>query len=74
MEQMVVPNIGDPMLKFNTSILTGNAEERVKTLMENGQLPLAYLAARSHNLHDMVEYIESEIMDSEEHDLTQIME
>ena len=36
MQDMVVPNIGDPMLKYNTSVLTGNVEERIKTLMENG--------------------------------------
>ena len=74
MQQMVVPNIGDPMLRFNTSILTADVEERIKTLMENGQLPLAYLSARAHNMHEMVEYIESEIMDSEQYDLSQIME
>lgn len=53
--------IDDPMLKYNSSILTANVEERVKTLMETGQLALAYLAARSHNLTDMVEYIEQEM-------------
>ena len=40
--------------------------------METGQLPLAYMTARAHNLSDMVEYIESEIMDSEEHDFATI--
>ena len=40
--------------------------------METGQLPLAYMTARAHNLSDMVEYIESEIMDSDEHDFATI--
>lgn len=50
--------LDDPMLKYNTSLLTANVEERVRTLVESGQLALAYLAARSHDLHDMVEFIE----------------
>ena len=56
--QMVANNIGDPMFKYNCSILTGNVEERVRTLVEAGQLPLAYMAARSHGLHEMVEFLE----------------
>lgn len=46
------------MLKYNTSLLTANVEDRVKTLMETGQLALAYLSARTHGLTDMVEFIE----------------
>mmetsp|Transcript_18364 Transcript_18364/g.22890 ORF Transcript_18364/g.22890 Transcript_18364/m.22890 type:complete len:227 (+) Transcript_18364:2251-2931(+) len=63
---------GDPTLRFNTATLNADAEEKVRTLMETGQLPLAYMTARAHNLSDMVEYIESEIMDSEEHDFSTI--
>ena len=63
---------GDPTLRFNTATLNADAEEKVRTLMETGQLPLAYMTARAHNLSDMVEYIESEIMDSEEHDFATI--
>lgn len=62
------------MLRFNTSVLTANIEERVKTLIDAGQLPLAYMAARAHNLTDMVEYIETELTESEEYDETQIMD
>lgn len=72
--QNVASSVDDPMLMFNTSVLTGNVEERVKTLVAAGQLPLAYMAARAHNLTDMVEYIESEITDSAEYDETQIMD
>lgn len=53
--------VGDPMLRYNSSLLTGNAEERCKTLIEAGQLTLAYMTARSHKLTDMVEYIEAEM-------------
>jgi len=46
------------MLRFNCSIYTSNVEERVRTLVDSGQLALAYLTARSHNLTDMVEFLE----------------
>ena len=35
---------------------------------------MAYMAARAHNLTDMVEYIESELTESAEYDETQIMD
>ena len=72
--QNVASSVDDPMLMFNTSVLTANVEERVKTLVAAGQLPLAYMAARAHNLTDMVEYIESEMTESEDYDETQIMD
>jgi hypothetical protein len=62
------------MLKFNCSLLTGDVEYRVKTLVEAGQLPLAYMTARAHNLTDMVEYLESELQQSEEYDFMQILD
>ena len=61
----VAASVNDPTLCYNTALLNSDFEERVRTLMENGQLPLAYLTARAHNLTDSVEYIESEIMDSD---------
>lgn len=72
MQAVAASAAGDPTLRFNTATLNANAEEKVRTLMETGQLPLAYMTARAHNLSDMVEYIESEIMDSEEHDFATI--
>jgi len=71
---MVAANIANPMLKYNSSILTGNVEERVRTLVEAGQLPLAYMAARAHGLTDMIEFIEQELQDSPEFDFMQIMD
>jgi len=72
--QNVASSVNDPMLRYNTSVLTANVEERVKTLVDAGQLPLAYMAARAHNLTDMVEYIESEMTDNAEYDETAIMD
>lgn len=72
--QSVAGSVNDATLRYNTAVLACDVEERVRTLMENGQLPLAYMTARAHNLSDMVEYIESEIMDSDEYDLSTIMD
>lgn len=66
--QMVAGNVNDPMLKFNTSLYTANVEERVRTLVEAGQLPLAYLSARAHGLTDMIEFLEQEMADSDQYD------
>ena len=55
--QNVAESTKDPMLRFNTSILTGNVEDRVRTLVDAGQLPLAYLAAKAHGLNEMVEFL-----------------
>lgn len=72
MQAVAASAAGDPGLRYNSAVLNADVEERVRTLMETGQLPLAYMTARAHNLSDMVEYIESEIMDSEEHDFATI--
>lgn len=58
----------DPMLKYNSSLLNADASARVRCLVDAGQLALAYLTARSHNLTDMVEFIEQEMQDSTEID------
>jgi hypothetical protein len=62
------------MLRYNTSLLTANVEERVKTLVETGQLALAYLAARTHNLVDLVEFIEAEMQESVTIDCVAVMD
>lgn len=59
--QQVAAAQDDPALSFNTSLLTGNVQERVKTLAKSGQLPLAYMAAKTHGLHEMAEKIEEEL-------------
>ena len=72
MQGIAASGAGDHTLRYNTACLNADVEERVRTLMETGQLALAYMTARAHNLSDMVEYIESEIMDSEKHDFSLI--
>ena len=44
-------SLEDPMLKFNTGLMTGNVVGRIETLVESGQLPLAYMSAKAHGLH-----------------------
>lgn len=66
--------LDDPMLKYNSSLLTADVVERCKTLVETGQLALAYLSARTHNLTDMVEFIEQEMQDSQTIDAMQVMD
>lgn len=61
---LLATQLNEPMLRFNSSIFTSNVEERVRTLVDSGQLALAYLTARSHNLTDMVEFLEQEMQDS----------
>lgn len=72
--QSVAGALDDPMLRFNTSVFTGDITERIQTLVSAGQLPLAYMAARAHNLTDMIEYLEQELMDSDQFDQMQIMD
>lgn len=71
---MLASQLQDPILRFNNSILTGNIEERVKTLVETGQLALAYLTARTHNLTEMVEILEYEIQESDTLDSVMILD
>eukprot|EP00351_Strombidinopsis_sp_SopsisLIS2011_P002975 CAMPEP_0116876580 /NCGR_PEP_ID=MMETSP0463-20121206/8487_1 /TAXON_ID=181622 /ORGANISM="Strombidinopsis sp, Strain SopsisLIS2011" /LENGTH=69 /DNA_ID=CAMNT_0004523257 /DNA_START=2218 /DNA_END=2427 /DNA_ORIENTATION=+ len=64
----VANSLNEPMMKFNLGIYTSDVESRVRTLAEAGQLPLAYMTAKSHGLTDMVEALEQELEDSEEFD------
>lgn len=40
----------DAMGRFHNAVFLGDMEERVRVLRESGQLPLAYLTARTHGL------------------------
>eukprot|EP00933_Yihiella_yeosuensis_P037936 TRINITY_DN31926_c0_g1_i1.p1 TRINITY_DN31926_c0_g1~~TRINITY_DN31926_c0_g1_i1.p1 ORF type:complete len:1231 (+),score=309.08 TRINITY_DN31926_c0_g1_i1:52-3744(+) len=51
---------GDVMSRFNNALMLGNVEERVKILAEMGQVPLAALTAKAHNLTDFLEKLEGE--------------
>lgn len=64
----VASSLNEPMMKFNLAIYTSDVESRVRTLAEAGQLPLAYMTAKSHGLTDMMEALEQELQDSDEFD------
>lgn len=64
----------DPMLKYNCSLLNADVSARVRCLVDAGQLALAYLTARTHNLTEMVEFIEQEMQDSKDIDAVQVMD
>ncbi|EGF83385.1 hypothetical protein BATDEDRAFT_32736 [Batrachochytrium dendrobatidis JAM81] len=50
----------DTMSRYHNALFLGNVEEQVQTLKEVGQLPLAYLAARTHGLHEEADAIMAE--------------
>ncbi|KAJ3344084.1 hypothetical protein HDU93_003247 [Gonapodya sp. JEL0774] len=43
---------GDTMSRYHNAMFLGDVDEQVRLLREVGQLPLAYLAARTHGLED----------------------
>lgn len=50
---------------FENSVLLGNVRDRVKVLIQTGQLALALMSARAHNLQDIIPLIEEEIKTKE---------
>jgi coatomer protein complex subunit alpha (xenin) len=46
------------MLKYNTASFTGNVVQKVGILAETGQIPMAYLMAKSHGLTEQAETLE----------------
>jgi coatomer protein complex subunit alpha (xenin) len=51
----------DVMLRFNNALMLGNIEERVKILAEMGQVPLATLTAKTHNITEFIERLEDQM-------------
>jgi len=51
----------DVMSRFNNALMLGNVEERVKIMAEMGQVPLAALTAKTHNLTDFMEKLEDQL-------------
>ena len=51
------------MLRFNTATLTANVSEKVRILAENGQIPLAYMTAKSHGLEEFAKTLESTLIE-----------
>lgn len=56
------------MLRFNSATLTANMQEKVRILVENGQVPLAYMTAKAHGIEEFTKTLENTIIESEEYD------
>ena len=50
---------------FENSILLGSVRDRVKLLVQSGQIALAYMSAKAHNLKDLIPLIEEEMRNRE---------
>lgn len=51
----------DVMSRFNNAMMLGNVEERVKIMAEMGQVPLAALTAKAHNLTEFIPKLEEQL-------------
>mmetsp|Transcript_36046 Transcript_36046/g.103666 ORF Transcript_36046/g.103666 Transcript_36046/m.103666 type:complete len:1217 (-) Transcript_36046:133-3783(-) len=60
----------DVMSRFNNALMLGAVEERVKIMAEIGQVPLAALTAKAHNLTEFMEKLEEQLQgtDLAQHD------
>lgn len=47
----------DPLMRFQNAVYLGDVEERIRLLQDVGQLPLAYMTAKSHGLTEQAEAI-----------------
>ena len=56
------------MLRYNQATLTANVTEKVKILAENGQIPLAYMTAKSHGLEEFAKTLETSLIEDEQYD------
>ncbi|GFP95169.1 coatomer subunit alpha-1 [Phtheirospermum japonicum] len=54
----------DVMGQFHDALYLGDVRERVKILENAGHLPLAYITASAHGLHDISERLASELGDN----------
>lgn len=70
--QGVAQAIGDTTLRFNTALLTGDVKERINILAETGQIPLAYLMAKSHGLQEIEKTLADSLRETEGLDFDQI--
>ena len=55
----------DVMGRFHNSLYLGDVGERVKVLQESGQLPLAYITAKSHGLEEAAQEISELLVEQE---------
>ncbi|KAF5951481.1 hypothetical protein HYC85_009425 [Camellia sinensis] len=54
----------DVMGQFHNALYLGDVRERVKILENVGHLPLAYITASVHGLHDMAEHLATKLGDN----------
>lgn len=47
----------DPLMRFQNAVYLGDIEERIQLLQDVGQIPLAYMTAKSHGLTEKAEAI-----------------
>jgi len=47
-------------------LLTGDVAERVRILSETGQIPLAYLTAKTHGIKELEEVLEESLKETPE--------
>lgn len=50
---------------FENTLLLGNVKDRIKLLMQTGQIALAYMSAKAHNMVEFIPFIEEEIKNRE---------
>jgi len=72
--QQVAGQINDPIMRYNTTLLTGDVQERVQTLIASGQLPLAYMTAKSHGLNEIAEQLEQKMSEDSSYDMMAIID
>ncbi|KAL3514719.1 hypothetical protein ACH5RR_027436 [Cinchona calisaya] len=51
----------DDMAQFHNALCLGDLHERVKILANAGHLPLAYITASVHGIHDVAEHLAAEL-------------
>jgi len=49
------------MARFNNALMLGDVKDRVQILAEMGQVPLAFLTAKAHNMTEFVERLEEQL-------------
>ena len=52
--QQIAQTRGDKLRLFHNAILRGDIEKRIEMLAESGQVPLAYVTAKIHNVQHML--------------------
>jgi len=51
----------DVMARYSNAMMLGDVKERVQIMAEMGQVPLAYLTAKAHNMTEFTERLEDQV-------------